>query len=117
MTILWQGKVVTENRWHVVRNGRIAASREYEKFIDGLAWTIKAECRDTKLERIDHLWLDFQIGAKIDKQNLLKPICDALKRSGLIEDDNHQIGYITLLPAAPRQKTDQDMIWLFVKGT
>ena len=117
MTILqWTGRAVSVNKWHVVRGGRISPSREYEKFIDALAWSFRSQCRD-RFERIDIEIVVELRSRRSDKQNYLKPICDALVRAGIVEDDNAQIGQIVLVPPLPWQtRPKEDVITINVTG-
>jgi len=111
LTVFWKGKAISENRRHVIRNGKISASREYEKFIDGLAWTIRAEAKGQRYKRLD-IAIDSKVNAWVDHQNLCKPICDAVQRSGLIENDK-MIGNIWMQEAKRHKKGELDEIWLY----
>jgi len=111
LIVFWKGKAISVNKWHVVRNGKISPSREYEKFIDDLAWTIRAE---TKLRRYSKLNLniDSKLKPNFDHQNLLKPICDAIQRSELLADDNN-IKSIWMQEPQRHKKGELDEIWLY----
>ena len=117
MVILqWTGRAVSVNKWHVVRGGRISPSREYEKFIDALAWSFRSQCRD-RFERIDIEIVVELRSRRSDKQNYLKPICDALVRAGIVEDDNAQIGRIVLSPPLGwGRPPEEDSIKIYVEG-
>lgn len=111
----WTGRAVSVNKWHVVRAGRISPSREYEKFIDDLSWAFRSQCPD-RFERIDiEVVLDLR-SPRSDKQNYLKPICDALVRAGIVEDDNEQIGLIALVPRIPLRRPEEDSIKIYLTG-
>ena len=84
--VRWVGKAVSENRRLRPGRGRLRAQREYEAFIDGLAFQIRAVTAGRRLRAID-LTIRTRIWKMRDKQNLVKPICDAIERSGLIEND------------------------------
>ena len=112
LTVTWTGKAVSVNRWHVVRRGRIAASREYETFIDSLAWAIKAET-SVKWAALN-LTMQCDVGPLMDDHNLLKPVCDAIERSGLLANDR-EIRHRILLPATRHKRGRMDTIRLELK--
>ena len=111
LAVFWKGKAISENRRHVIRSGKICASREYEKFIDSLAWTIRAETKGQRYKRLD-LTINSKISAWVDHQNLCKPICDAVQRSKLIENDK-KIGNIWIQEAQRHKKGELDEIRLY----
>lgn len=113
ITIRWQGKAVSVNRWHVIRGKRIYASKEYEGFINGLSMQIRAEGGTRQLRGISSLLICACLWKMRDKQNLLKPICDALERSGLIKNDR-DIEHIHMLPAEEHKRDELDEIHLFI---
>ncbi len=110
ITVTWTGKAVSVNRWHVVRRGRIAASREYETFIDSLAWVIRAETVGNQWEALD-MTMQCEVVPLVDDHNLLKPVCDAIQRSGLLADDR-EIKHRHLLPARRHKRGLADTIHL-----
>lgn len=113
-TILtWTGKAVNVNKWHVVRKGRIYPSREYEEFIDSLSWTFKAGCQE-KFSKMG-IKIKSKIGKTADHQNLLKPICDALERAGIIDNDR-SIGKILLLEPTRHKRGQPDEITVEIIG-
>jgi len=113
ITIKWTGKAVSVNKWHMVRAGRIFASPEYEKFIDSIAFTIKATAGNTKYDKIS-LIIHVNINNRMDHHNLIKPICDGIQRSGIIDDDKN-IGYVSLLPAERHSQVKLDEIIIMIR--
>ena len=111
--VRWTGKAASVNKWHVIRKGRICASRSYEQFIDALAWTITAETGGCRPWRRLDLRIHCTIWRMRDKQNLLKPICDAIERSGLIKNDR-DIGHIHICPAEFHERDELDQIMLML---
>ncbi len=110
--VWWRGKVVPDNRrliWG--KQKRMVANPKYKAFKEALAWEIKAACKK-KYEQIS-LYVSFALKSRVDKQNLLKPICDAIELSGIIKNDR-QIGKITLMPAISREKDDE--IFIAIRG-
>ncbi len=112
MTVTWTGKAVSVNKWHVVRRGRIAASREYETFITSLAWAIKAAIPE-QWAALD-LTMQCDVGPLMDDHNLLKPVCDAVERSGLLANDR-EIKHRHLMPATRHKRGQPDTIRLELK--
>ncbi len=117
ITVMWQGKAVSVNKWHCVRNGKISPTREYEEFIDQLAWSIKDRMRGENTSTWFAAWpalnliMSCELGALADDQNLLKPVCDAIERSGLLENDR-DIKTKWILPASRHKRGGVDTIWL-----
>ncbi len=111
ITIKWTGKAVSVNKWHVVRRGRISPSREYEEFIDSLAWAIRAKMVGppcTAWHALD-MTMACDIGPLVDDQNLLKPVCDAIQRSKLLENDR-EIRRKVIEPATRHKRGQPDTI-------
>ena len=119
ITVTWTGKAVSVNKWHVVRRGRIAASREYEEFIDSLAWAIVAEAPKGPDWTVGPGWkalnltMECRVGPLMDDQNLLKPVCDAIERSGLLENDR-DIKRKVIEPATRHKRGQPDTITMYL---
>lgn len=126
MTIHWTGKVVSVNQWHALRwiyekgsrtkkKPVIAATKEYEEFINSLSATIAGVAFIERM--IDQPAVDLRIqcslGPRMDDQNLLKPICDAIERSGVVKNDRN-IGIKTIVPGERHKQGQDDHIWLFI---
>ena len=114
MTYRWTGRVVSVNKWHVVRHGRIYASKEYETFVKDLAWTFASQLRQLTPGRVD-VTVAPTLRPRVDKQNILKPTLDALKRAIIVPDDNDQLGHIHILPAKRVGRRDVEEILVFVR--
>ena len=113
ITVTWTGKAISVNKWHVVRRGRISPSREYEEFIDSLAWAIRAEMAGNQWKALD-LTMSCELGPLADDQNLLKPVCDAIERSGLLENDR-DIKRKVIEPATRHKRGQPDTIAMCLK--
>ena len=110
ITVTWTGKAVSVNKWHVVRRGRISPSREYEEFIDSLAWAIRAGvCGCLMPWPALDLTMSCELGPLADDQNLLKPVCDAIERSRLLENDR-DIRRKIIEPATRHKRGQPDTI-------
>ncbi len=123
ISVRWQGFIVSENRRHAMRikvghagesRAVISPQREYQAFVANLATTIMAEGRrQGGVRRYSSLSLLVQcsIGPKVDGQNLLKPICDAVQRSRLLTNDRN-IRHRSMLPDERHAEGKVDTIWL-----
>ena len=127
ITIVWRGYVESENERHAMRwvtrtakDGSrvtapvIAPKREYQAFVRNLATTIMAEARrqaGIRKYRSLSLVVQCSIGPLLDGQNLLKPICDAVERSGVLDNDRH-LGHRLMLPDERHPKGETDTILL-----
>ena len=52
---------------------------------------------------------------QMDKQNLLKPICDAVELAGIIKNDR-DIDVLMLMPAVHTRGDKQDHIYIWING-
>lgn len=125
--VFWRGYVESENERHAMRwitrtsnDGTrvtapvIAPKREYQAFVRNLATTIMAEARrQVGVKKYQSLSLVVlcTIGQQLDGQNLLKPICDAVQRSGVLANDRN-IRHRTMLPDERHGSGEPDTIWL-----
>lgn len=110
----WQGKVVTDNKRLIKgKQGRLVPNSKYIAFKEGLAWEIKAQTKHQRYKAID-LLIYFELHSKVDKQNLLKPICDAIELAGVVVNDKC-IGAIRLMPT-DASEDKMDHIMLFITG-
>jgi hypothetical protein len=88
-TATWTGQAVGINRWHKPfmhgDHASIRASKEYKNFVKSLGEAFK---------KLDHQEEDFDLDIILtihymrDSDSLIKPICDALEKSGVCFDDN-----------------------------
>ena len=113
IVVKWTGKAVSENRRLVPGKTRLQATQQYEGFINSLGWQIRADSPWIAGIKKINLLIHVTIWKMRDKQNLLKPICDAVQRSGLIENDR-DIETIHIMPAEYHKRDELDHIWLFI---
>ena len=84
--IIWKGKAVSENRRLIPAKGRWVTNPEYRAFKDSLIWTLKAKHHEHLKGDIEvkiTMWLN----PKMDAQNILKPVLDAIEQAGIIDND------------------------------
>jgi Holliday junction resolvase RusA-like endonuclease len=81
----WTGRAVSENRRLAPGQDRWRAIKDYKAFKDSIAWTCKAH-----MERFDGpvaVRLLLVLNPKMDAQNVIKPVLDALELAGVIRND------------------------------
>ena len=112
--VSWTGKAVPDNRRLIVGHGRLVPNKAYQEFKTGLAWEIKAGCKK-KFKRVN-LMISVELANKqMDKQNLLKPICDAVEFAGIIKNDR-DIEVLMIMPAVLSKDDKQDHIYMWING-
>jgi Holliday junction resolvase RusA-like endonuclease len=107
---------VSVNRWHVVRRGRIHASREYETFVNSVSLAIRAAAAQAGIRepwKKASLTVTCSLPALSDHHNLCKPLADAVERAGLIDDDRH-ITTVRMDDSGHHGRGKPDEIWLFL---
>lgn len=86
MIAFWSGRAVSENRRMIPgKQGRHVSNPEYRAFKESVAWTCKAhgEYFDCPVSVRLHLILN----PRMDAQNVVKPVLDALEIAGVIHND------------------------------
>jgi Holliday junction resolvase RusA-like endonuclease len=81
----WSGHAVSENRRLSKGRGRWVPNKDYQAFKESIAWVCKAhgEFFDCPVSVRLHLVLN----PRIDAQNVVKPVLDALEIAGIIKND------------------------------
>lgn len=85
MIAWWTGRAISENRRIAPGNGRFRVNEDYRAFRESLAWMIKP--------RAEHfagpvcVRLILQLNPRMDAQNVIKPVLDALQDAGVLDDD------------------------------
>ncbi len=88
LMVEWTGIAIGANKRLAVGRGRIYSEPQYQRFIDDMAWTIKAQARGRQFPGRIRVDLEFEIPKRMDTDALVKPCWDAVQRSGLVADDN-----------------------------
>jgi len=84
----WTGKAVSENDRLLPGRGRWQANPAYKAFKEGVAWMLRIEMNDMPViigPVCVRLFLE--LNPKMDAQNVLKPVLDALQLAGVIKND------------------------------
>jgi len=84
----WTGKAVSENDRLLPGRGRWRANPAYKAFKESVAWVLRIEQEDMpSIEEPVSVRLFLELNPKIDAQNVLKPVFDALQLAGVIKND------------------------------
>ena len=84
----WTGKAVSENDRLLPGKGRWRANPAYKAFKEGVAMVLRVEQGSTPpLEGPVCARLFLELNPKMDAQNVLKPVFDALQLAGVIKND------------------------------
>ena len=83
----WSGKAVGTNKRLDTARGRIYRNAAYKVFLDDLAWTFAA-AGATRFERPVTVYIQEHVHGRRDVDSLIKPVLDALERSGVLASDN-----------------------------
>ena len=86
MTAYWEGRAVSENRRLMPGKGRWYTSPEYKRFKTALIWTFAAAKTTTYLGKV-YVRISVWLRPRMDVQNIIKPVLDALQEARIIEDD------------------------------
>ena len=125
IAVTWSGKAVSENRRlgirYISRTDRlgrrrkvatIQPTREYEEFVENLAYAIKGEIAATRWKAANMI-VQCDVGPLMDDHNLLKPIADAVERSGLLANDR-ELKTRLFFPATRHKRGELDRINLYL---
>ena len=84
----WRGKAVSENDRLLPGHGRFRANPAYKAFKESVAWVCRIEQRGgPPSEDPVSVRLFLELNPKMDAQNVLKPVFDALELAGVIKND------------------------------
>jgi len=84
----WTGKAISENDRLLPGRGRWRANPAYKAFKESVAWVLRIEQEDMpSIEEPVSVRLFLELNPKMDAQNVLKPVFDALELAGVIKND------------------------------
>jgi Holliday junction resolvase RusA-like endonuclease len=81
----WSGRAISENQRLAPGRDRFTVNQEYQAFKESIAWVCKAH-----MERFDGpvaVRLFLVLNPRMDAQNVVKPVLDALELAGVIRND------------------------------
>jgi len=114
MIAFWTGRAVSENDRLLPGKGRWKPNPEYKAFKESVAWVLRQEQLDRPpIEGPVCVRLFIELNPKMDAQNVLKPVFDALELAGVIKNDK-QIRIFSCYREDRRAK-DEDHIGIFVR--
>ncbi len=85
MIASWHGRAVSENDRLLPGKGRFRINPAYKAFKESVAWTCKLE--NEHFEGPVSVRLFIELNPRIDAQNVIKPVLDALEIAGIIKND------------------------------
>ena len=113
MTAFWSGRAVSENRRTIPgRQGRRVSNPEYRAFKESLAWDCKKWADGQSFQGPVSVRLLLILNPRMDAQNVIKPVLDALEIAGVIRNDRQvrQFGFYR----TDRKRGEDDRIDIFV---
>lgn len=85
MICFWHGRAISENRRLAPGQGRFRINEDYRAFRESVAWTVKAHAEAFPGPVSVRLFLE--LNPRMDAQNVIKPVLDALQDAGVLKDD------------------------------
>ena len=85
MICFWHGRAVSENRRLAPGEGRYRANKAYKAFKESVAWACKLHLEHCEGPVSVRLFMD--LNPRMDAQNVIKPVLDALELAGIINND------------------------------
>ena len=88
----WTGKAVPINRRTLLAKGerRVMTNPSYQRFVDEMAWNIKAQCPATMFNG-ELVKVTYTQYGRFDIDALEKPLLDAIERSRMIDNDRQVV--------------------------
>ena len=114
MIIFWAGKAISENQRIAPGRGRYIVNQEYAAFKESVAWACKKWAEGQSFDGPVCVRLLMALNPRMDAQNVIKPVLDALELAGVIRNDRQvrQFGFYR----TDRAKGEDDRIDIFVRG-
>jgi len=112
----WTGRAVSKNRMHVVQRGgrRLIKTREYRAFLDSMVLSWARYRPEWPIGRFD-VRIDVVLGPRMDAQNVIDPVLDALEQANIIANDRN-LRTLTLHKVGVHDQGDDDAIEVVVTG-
>ena len=110
--VMWTGKAVSENRRLAKGRGRWIPDKNYQAFKESLAWTCRKWADGQSFQGPVSVRLLLILNPRMDAQNVIKPVLDALEIAGVIRNDRQvrQFGFYR----TDRKRGEDDRIDIFV---
>jgi Holliday junction resolvase RusA-like endonuclease len=81
----WTGRAISENRRLAPGQGRFRVNEDYRAFRESVAWAVKPHAVHYPGPVCVRLMLE--LNPRMDAQNVIKPVLDALQDAGVLKDD------------------------------
>lgn len=104
MIARWAGRAVSENRRLAPGRGRFRTSEAYRAFKSSLVAALLPVA--VRFEGQVAVRLRVAVSARMDVQNVIKPVLDALEESGVLENDR-QVVALNVLRRARKGGADE----------
>lgn len=85
MIAFWHGKAISENRRLIPGTRRFQVDKHYQAFKESVAWACKPHLERFKGSVSVRLFME--LNPRMDAQNIIKPVLDALELAGVIDND------------------------------
>ena len=85
MIAFWTGRAVSENQRLSPGKGRLIPNKGYKSFKESVAWVLKSHVEHFKGPVSVRLFME--LNPRMDAQNVIKPVLDALELAGVIDND------------------------------
>ena len=106
MIAYWHGRAVSENKRLAPGRGRFRANPDYQAFKESIAWTVRPHAEQMRGPVSVRLLLT--LNPRMDAQNVIKPVLDALQLAGVIRDDR-QVKALSFYRVNPPPKKEDSI--------
>jgi Holliday junction resolvase RusA-like endonuclease len=111
MIAFWHGRAVSENRRLAPAAGQFAGNVDYKAFKESVAWAVRPHAE--RFQKPVSVRLLMILNPRMDAQNVIKPVLDALQLAEVIADDR-QVRHLSFYREDAKAKED-DSIGIFVR--
>lgn len=97
---------------HTIARGRLIKTREYRAFLDELALTFRSQYWEDTIECPVYVDIGVTVGPRVDGQNLIDPVLDALEQALVIKNDRQVEGLRLRVGRHPQKKEDSIRVYV-----
>lgn len=108
MIAYWSGRAISENQRLAPGQGRFRVNEEYRAFKESVALAIRGH-GEASFEGSVSVRLLVELNPRMDAQNIIKPVLDALQLAGVLKDDR-QVRQLSLYREDRQSKQDTILI-------
>jgi len=110
MIAFWHGRAISENQRLAPGAGRFRVNEDYQAFKESVAWALRPHAE--RFQGPVSVRLSIILNPRMDAQNVIKPILDALQLAEVIKDDR-QVRQLSFYREDAKAK-EQDSIGIIV---